>query len=197
LISWHGALPAAIIPGLETRVGFSTLSRVSSSNDRVLYTGLNTSVTKQYSDRIGGTLEAGYLWASNVFHTGQSNSLLTYLLGPVFYPYRGDGLVTSLHALGGGGRVAGVIALSSTPGQYFKGTVDDRAWALGGGMEKWFFSDSLALRVDVDALHTTFFNSAAKVHGEYDLRATWGISYNLGPRRRGGKFRNMAGRPIP
>jgi hypothetical protein len=45
-----------------------------------------------------------------------------------------------------------------------------------GGVEKWLFSDSIALRVDVDALHTTFFNNAAKVHDEYDLRATWGIS---------------------
>lgn len=158
--------------------------------------GMGLRRTKQCSDRIGGTLETGYLWASNVFHTGQFNSLLTYLLGPVFYPYRRDGFVTSLHALGGGARVVGAIALSATPGQYLTGTVDDGAWALGGGVEKWFFSDSLALRVDVDALHTTFFNNAARVHGEYDLRATWGISYNLGPRGRGGKFRNMAGRPI-
>jgi len=65
-----------------------------------------------------------------------------------------------------------------------------------GGVEKWLFSDSIALRVDVDALHTTFFNNAAKVHDEYDLRATWGISYHLGPTRLGGKFRNMAGPPI-
>lgn len=178
------------------QVGFSTLSRVSSSNDRVLYNGLNTRVTKQYTRRVGGTLEAGYLRASNVFHTGQSNSLLTYLLGPVFYPYQGDNFVASLHALGGGARVAGAIALTATPGQYLKGTVDDPAWALGGGLEKWFFSDLLALRVDIDALHTTFFNSVAKVHGEYDLRATWSIRCNLGPRRRGGKFPNMAGRPI-
>jgi hypothetical protein len=196
LISRPGPLHAAIIPALETRVGFSTLSRVSASNNRVLYKGLNTSVTKQYTDRVGGTVEVSFLRAPNVFHTGQSNTLLTYLLGPVFYPYRADSLVTSLHALGGGARVAGAIALSSTPGQYLKGTVDDTAWALGGGVEKWFFSDSIALRVDVDALHTTFFNNAAKVHGEYDLRATWGISYNLGPKRRGGKFRNMAGLPI-
>jgi len=101
-----------------------------------------------------------------------------------------------LRALGGGAGVAGAIALTATPGQYFKGTVDDRAWAVGGGVEKWFFSDSRALRVDVEAPHTTFLNSAAKVHGEYDLRASWGISYNLGPRRRGGKFRYIAGRAI-
>lgn len=196
LISAQGPLHAAIIPALEARVGFSTLSRVSSPNNRVLYKGLNTSVTKQYTDRIGGTVEVGYLRAANVFHTGQSNAVLTYLLGPVFYPYQADGFATSLHALGGGARVSGAIALSSTPGQYLKGTVDDTAWALGGGVERWFFSGSLAMRVDVDALHTTFFNNAAKVHGEYDLRVTWGITYNLGPKKRGGKFRNMAGVPI-
>ena len=98
--------------------------------------------------------------------------------------------------LGGGAGVAGAIALNATPGQYFKGTVDDRAWALGGGVEKWFFSDSRAMLVDVEALHTTFLNSTAKVHGDYDLRATSGISDNLGPRRIGGKFRYMAGRAI-
>lgn len=196
LISRQGPLHAALIPALEARVGFSTLSRVSSPNNRVLYQGLNTSVTKQYTDRLGGTVEVAYLRAANVFHTGQSNTVLTYLLGPVFYPYQADGFATSLHALGGGARVSGAISLSSTPGQYFKGTVDDKAWALGGGIERWFFSDSIALGVDVDALHTTFFNNAAKVHGEYDLRVTWGISYNLGPKRRGGKFRNMAGVPI-
>ena len=122
--------------------------------------------------------------------------MLTYLLGPVFYPYQADSVVTSLHALGGGARVAGVIALSSTPGQYFKGTVDDTAWALGGGGEKWLFSDSIAQRVDVDALHTTFFNNAAKVHGEYDLRATWGISYHLRPKGEAASSATMAGLPI-
>jgi hypothetical protein len=194
--STHGALPAANVPALEARLGFSTLSRVSSPNNRVLYRGFTGSVTKQYTDRLGGTIEVGYLRASNVFQTGQSNSVLTYLIGPVFYPWRPDGFVISARALGGGGRVAGVIALTSTPGQYLKGTVDDRAWALGSGVEKWFFSDSIALRVNIDALHTTFFNSVAKVHGEYDLRATWGVSYYFGLKRREGKLSNVAGRPI-
>ncbi|HEX8881748.1 MAG TPA: hypothetical protein VF749_17020, partial [Candidatus Acidoferrum sp.] len=78
-----------------------------------MYNGLNIGVTKQYTRRVGGTLEAGYLRVSNVFHTGQSNSLLTYLLGPVFYPYQGDNFVTSLHAPGVGARVAGAIALTA------------------------------------------------------------------------------------
>ena len=137
-----------------------------------------------------------YLRASNVFGTGQSNSVFTYLVGPVFYPCRRDGLVASLHALGGGARVAGVVVLLPNNGGFIKGAVQDRAWALGGGIEKWFFSDSLALRVDLDALHTSFYNSSVKVHGEYDLRATWGVIYYLGGRSKLSRVRNVAGRQI-
>src|SRR5207244_4707896 len=53
LISSQGPLHAAIVPALEARVGLSTLSRVPSPNNRVLYQGLSTSVTKQYTDRLG------------------------------------------------------------------------------------------------------------------------------------------------
>ena len=189
-------LPAALVPAIEARVGFSTLSRVSGPNNRVLFQGICGSVTKQSSERLGGTLEVSYLRASNVFNTGRSNSLFTYLIGPVLYPYRRAGFITSLHALGGGARVSGVVVLLPNSAGFLKGTTDDRAWALGGGLEKWFFGNSMALRVDIDALHTTFYNNVAKVHGEYDLRATWGIIYYFGGRRRGGEFRNVAGRQI-
>jgi len=156
---------------------------------------MNASVTMQPSERVGATLEVGYLRASNVFGTGQSNSMLTYLLGPVFYPYRRSSFVTSLHALGGGARVAGVVALLPNSGGFVKGTVDDRAWGFGGGLEKWF-KDSLAVRVDIDALHTSFFNISEQVHGEYDLRATWGVIYYFGQRRKSTKLRNVAGRQL-
>ncbi len=195
VLSTQGTLPAAIVPALETRVGFSTLSRVSSPNNRILFNGMNASVTKQASERFGATLEVSYLRASNVFGTGQSNSVLTYLIGPVYYPYRKNGLLASVHALGGGARVAGVVALLPNSSGLLKGTVNDRAWSFGGGVEKWV-TNLLAVRVDIDALHTTFFNSSAKVHGEYDLRATWGVIYYFGQRGKSGKLRNFAGRQI-
>lgn len=188
--SLHGALPAANIPALEARVGFSTLAGA------VLYKGLTGSVTKQYSDRLGGTIEVSYLRASNVFGTGQTNNMLTYLIGPVVYPYRRNGLVTSVRALGGGGRVSGVATLLPSSAGYVKGTVDGGAWALGGGVEKWFFSDAIALRVDVDLVRTSFFNSAVRVRGEYDPRATWGVVYSFGRRRREGKLGNVAGKEL-
>lgn len=83
--------------------------------------------------------------------------------------------MTSLHVLGGGARVAGAIALTATPGQYLKGTVDDPAWALGGGLAKWFFFDLLGLRVDSDALHTTFFNSVAR--SSWEIRPESDLEY--------------------
>jgi hypothetical protein len=186
-------LPAAMTPALEARLGFSTLARVSSSNSRILFNGLNGSATMNSNDRFGGMLEMGYLRASNVFGTGHSNSILTYLCGPVFYPYRRGSMVTSLHVVGGGARVAGVVGL--TPTGYTKGHVNNIAWAFGGGLEKWF-SNSLALRVDVEGIHTTFYNPSLKLQGEYDLRATWGVIYYFGRRRKSSEFQSVAGKPL-
>jgi hypothetical protein len=188
-------LPAALAPAIETRVGYSFLSRVSSPNNRILFKGINASVTGQSSDRFGATFEASYLRASNVFGTGHSNSIMTFLGGPVFYPYRRGSFVASVRVMGGAARVAGVVVLTPSNGGFLKGTVGDLAWAFGTGLEKWF-TDSLAARVDVDALHTSFYDSSTvKVHGEYDLRATWGLIYYFGGRK-GGKFRSFAGKQI-
>jgi hypothetical protein len=188
-------LPAALAPAIEARVGFSTLSRVSSPNTKILFKGINASITGQSSDRFGAMFETSYLRASNVFGTGHSNSVLTFLGGPVFYPYRRSGFVTSVHVLGGAARVAGVVVLTPSTGGFLKGTVDDLAWAFGTSLEKWF-TESLAARVDIDGLHTSFYNSSVKIHGEYDLRATWGLIYYFGGRRNHSKFRGIAGKQI-
>lgn len=189
-------LPAALAPAIETQVGFSTLSRVSSPNTRILFKGFNASVTGQSSDRYGAMFETSYLRASNVFGTGQSNSILTFLGGPVFYTYRRGGFVNSVHVLGGAARVAGVVVLTPSNGGFLKGTADDFAWAFGTSLERWF-TESLALRVDIDGLHTSFYDSSTiKVRGEYDLRATWGLIYYFGGRRRSGEYRGFAGKQI-
>lgn len=191
----QGPLPAALAPAIEARVGLSTLSRVSSPNNRILFKGINASVTGQSSDRFGATFETSYLRASNVFGTGKSNSVLTFLGGPVFYPYRRNSFVASVHVLGGAARVKGVVVLTPSNGGFLKGTVDDLAWAFGTSLEKWF-TESLAARVDIDGLHTSFYSSTLKVRGEYDLRATWGLIYYFGGRRRSTKFRSFAGKQI-
>jgi len=88
-----------------------------------------------------------------------------------------------------------VVVLTPSNGGYLRGTAGDLAWAFGGSVEKWF-TESLAAREDIDALHTSFYNSSVKVQGEYDLRATWGLIYYFGGRRPGVKLRNFAGKQI-
>lgn len=187
-------LPAALAPAIETRMGFSTLSRASSPNTRILFKGINASITGQASERFGATFETAYLRASNVFGTGHSNSVLTFLGGPVYYPYRRGSFASSVHVLGGAARVAGVVVLTPSTGGYLKGTVGDLAWAFGGTVEKWF-TDSLAARVDIDALRTSFYNSSLKITGDYGLRATWGLTYYFGGRK-GPKFHGVAGKQL-
>lgn len=83
----------------------------------------------------------------------------------------------------------------SSRGGYLKGSVGNLAWAFGAGLEKWF-TESLAARVNIDGLQTSFYNSSVKIHWEYDLRATWGLIYYFGGRRRGAKIRSFAGKQI-
>ena len=157
------------------------MGRGASPFGRVGLNGANACFTEDFAARYGGMLELGYLRASNVFGTGRHNDIFSYLAGPVWYPKRRREFVIHVHALVGGARVAGVIPLSS--GGFVRGRVYDFAWAFGGGIEHWF-SDSMALRVSSDAVHTSFYNSSVMIHGQYDLRTTGSLVYYFGRGRR-------------
>jgi len=174
-------LPAATAPVTVTSIGYSNMGRGASPSSRIGLNGVNASVTEDFSRRHGVTLEWGYMRASNVFGTAHNNDVLSYMVGPVFYPTRRRDLVTNVHVLAGGARVRGVVPLSA--GGFSIGHVHDVAWAFGAGVEHWF-SDSMALRVNVDAMHTSFFNSSQGIHGQYDLRTTGSLLYYFGKHKR-------------
>jgi hypothetical protein len=174
-------VPAGIAPVTVTSIGYSNMGRSASPSGRIRLNGLNASLTEDFSPRHGVTLEFGYLRASNVFGTGHSNDVVSYMVGPVFYPTRRHDLVVNVHVLAGGARVRGVVPLSA--GGFAIGHVHDVAWAFGAGVEHWF-SDSMALRVSVDAMHTSFYNSSQVVHGQYDLRTTGSLVYYFGKHKR-------------
>jgi hypothetical protein len=174
-------LPAAVAPVTGASLGYSNLSRGASPSGRIGLNGVNASVTEDFSARQGVTLELGYLRASNVLGTRRSNDVLSYLVGPVFYLARRREFVTSVHVLAGGARVRGVVPLAA--GGFAMGHVHDIAWAFGAGVEHWF-SDSMALRVSTDAVHTSFFNSSLVIRGEYDLRTTGSLVYYFGKHKK-------------
>jgi len=169
--------PAGIAPVPDASIGFSSLIRAASPAGRIALNGVTASATEDFPGRHGLMVEVSYLRASNVFGSGHSNDVLSYMMGPVFYPARRRDFVVNLHVLGGGARVAGVVPLST--GALDIGHVHTIAWAFGGGVEHWF-SDTMALRISADALHTSFFNSSGVVSGQYDLRSTVSLVYYFG-----------------
>jgi len=144
--------------------------------------GVGASITGALSPRHGVTVDLSYMRASNVFGTGRHGDVLSYLGGPVFYTTRRRELVTYVHGLFGGAKVSGVIPLNT--GVFATGYVHHVAWAFGGGIEHWF-SDSMAVRVSADAIHTSFYDSSLAIRGQYDLRTMWSVAYYLGRQKRG------------
>jgi len=144
--------------------------------------GVGASITGALSPRHGVTVDLSYTRASNVFGTGRHSDVLSYLGGPVFYPTRRRELVTYVHGLLGGAKVSGVIPLNT--GGFATGYVHHVAWAFGGGIEHWF-SDSMAVRVNADAIHTSFYDSSLAIRGQYDLRTMWSVTYHFGRQKRG------------
>ncbi len=150
-------------------------------------TGLNlngavASLTEGITPRLGIRADLGYSRTANVLGTTHHADVLDYLVGPVFYPRRDRHLVTFAHGLFGGARVTGIVPINGVP---TKGYVYDFAWAFGGGYEYWF-TDAMAMRVSVDALHTSYFNAAGAVQGRYDIRPAVGLVYYFGAQRRRG-----------
>lgn len=174
-------MPAGIAPVPDASIGFSNMSRGASPSGRIGLNGVTAGFTEDFPGRHGLMLEISYLRAPNVFGTGHSNDVLTYLTGPVFYPSRRREIVTSVHVLAGGARVRGIVPLGT--GGFALAHVHNIAWAFGAGVEHWF-SDSMALRVSVDAMHTSFFNSSEVIHGQFDLRTTGSLLYYFGKHKR-------------
>ena len=173
-------VPTGIAPVTSASFGFSNLLRGASPSGRIGLNGASAGITTDFSDGNGVMLDFGYLRASNVFGTGHRNDVLSYMAGPVWYLKRRPKFVVNVHALVGGARVRGVFPLSS--GGFAVGYVHHLAWAFGGGIEHWF-SHSMALRVSSDAVHTSFYDSSAMIHGQYDLRATASLLYYFGKGR--------------
>jgi opacity protein-like surface antigen len=175
-------LPAAagVGPAMDVSLGYSYMRSGTPSSTGIGLSGVDASLTEGITPRFSLRTDLGYLRASNVFGTGYHNDVLSYLVGPVFYPRRDRRLVTCVYGLAGGARVTGVFPRGA---QYGRGFVNNFSWAFGGGYEYWL-SESMALRVSVDALHTSFFNASGVIQGRYDLRPVAGVVYYFGGRKR-------------
>lgn len=176
------AIHTGYAPSWNASAGFAVTSLGLPPSGRAVLSGMDSSLSLDTGRHYGVKLDFGYQRAPNLNNTGQSMSLLDYLVGVVLYPTNGNQLSTYAHALIGGARVAGPFPNGA--GGLNTGSVNSPAWALGGGAE-YHLSQAFGFRVGVDYLHTHFYNSAGAVRGQNGVRIVSSLVYYLGSRVRG------------
>jgi hypothetical protein len=64
--------------------------------------GLDANITTDFRRIFGVRADLDYARAASVFNSGHHSDVLSYLAGPVFYPYRGKRLTLCVDVLVGG-----------------------------------------------------------------------------------------------
>jgi opacity protein-like surface antigen len=172
---------AGIGPLFDLSLGYSYFNLGLPSSARVSLNGADASYTVDFRSRFGLAADVGYVRCSNVLGTDHHGYVLSYLGGPVFYISRKKGLTTYTRALIGGARV-GAAALTTRG--FNTGWANRLAWAIGGGTE-FGISRSLALRGEIDYMHTAYFDPSAMLRGQHDFRTTVSLVYFFGSNGRG------------
>jgi hypothetical protein len=191
-LSWKLALVLVLIPAsafaqlpfsagykpvVSADFGYSYMSMPIPSAGRINLNGVNAGITVDFRSRFGAKVDFNYDRAANVFGTGRHSDVLSYMVGPVFYPVSNDLLTIYIQALAGDSRIDGVIP--NKAGGYEVAFASGPSWAIGGGIERSIFS-SLAIRSETDYLHTSFTDSSAVLRGQSDLRISSSLVFRWG-----------------
>ncbi len=176
----QGPVVAGMAPVFEAGVGYSYVDAGIPSESKLGMNGVNLIGTADFSRHFGINLDLGYARNFDAFNSGHSADLLTYMAGPVFYPVRKRNMNVYAHLLLGAARETGVNFENN--GQIVLGYANRFAWAGGGGFQyRW--TPSLAVRVGVDYLRTSFFNSNVVLQGQTNLRPSISLIYTFGEGR--------------
>lgn len=175
-----GPHAAAYGPSYDVSFGYSYLTSTIPTSGRANLNGFDAAGRVDLSQHWGGTVDVGYVRTSNVLSTGNGGYDLTFLIGPVFYPFERGKFRIFLHGLGGAGVVDAAVPVNSS--KYLHGWVVRPAFAAGGGVERSIVGP-FGLRLGGDYLRTAFVNSAAVVQAQNNLRFTLSIMFRLNNRR--------------
>jgi opacity protein-like surface antigen len=165
----------------DVSLGYSYVRYPVSQSNQVGLNGVDASATVGFYSWMGISGEVGYSRAANVLGTASHSDVLSYLVGPVFYPATHRNLQTYVHALLGGARVSGPAPV--TGGFLIDSWTNNFAWEAGGGLE-YQVTDTIAVRTGVDYLRTGFFGPSQTVQGQNNIKATVAVVYLFGGHRR-------------
>ena len=146
---------AANRPVLNAAVGYLYLDMSQAPNSRAGLNGADASLSVDFRSRVGLRLDVGYARGSNVLGSGRRSAVLSYLGGPVAYPFHHKKWTVYGEALVGAARVTGPIP---GPGRFLGAYVNKLAWILGGGLE-YDLSSSWAFRAEPGYPHTLYYTT--------------------------------------
>ena len=181
----QGPARPARAPLFDVGAGYSYVNIALGSN-RVSLNGADANLSGYFSPYLGIKLDLGYARDNNVFSTGHNSDLLSYLGGPVIYPFRGKRVAVYTEALFGAARVTGPIPTAGGT-LLIRGYANKFAWAAGGGLEYklgYRFFRFLTFRAGADYLHTAYFTPAPSIAGQSDVRIVANLVYTFGRRNR-------------
>ena len=171
------ALPAGKSGPWDLSVGYTYLSHPATSSDRVGLNGFDASVTAGVASRLAIRGDVGYARSGNLLGAPTHSGVLSYLIGPVFYPMVRPKVDIYSQALFGGARVTGPVPVNG--GILIDGWADGFAWAIGGGVD-YRLSRSFALRGGVDYLRTEYFSGPAPaIQEQNNVRLTASVVWSL------------------
>jgi hypothetical protein len=168
-----------IAPIVSASLGCS-FTDLEVSSRRIGLNGVDAAFTVDVSPRLGGRIDVAYVRASNVLNSGNHIDVLSYLVGPVIYPVRRGRQALFAQALLGGARET--AAIPDSGGGFFKGYVNQFAFAIGTGAEFRVY-ESIGVRIGADYLHTRYFNPSPAITGQNDFRITVSLVHSFGRHR--------------
>ena len=175
----QGPMVAGVAPVFEGGIGYLYMKSTVPSQGNLAMKGVLVSVSGDLNARFGAKLQVGYSRSFDAFQTGRTADILTYMVGPVFYPVRRPKFDIHAQVLLGGARETGVNFEGD--GTLVRGFVNHPAWAGGVGLQ-YRISPAVSLRPEVEYLRTSFFNSNVAIQGQPNLRASFSMIYTFGRR---------------
>jgi len=172
-------LAAATSPVFEASAGYTYLALDTPSRQRVGLSGVDADGFVDFNSRWGMMVDSSYARTGNVLGTGHSGNVLSFLIGPVFYPVDLGNTRIFVHTLAGVSLVNSAVPVKGT--YYLGGTVTRFSYALGGGVERTI-AGPLAMRVGADYLRTTFADSTAAMQFQNNIRFVTGFVFRYGSR---------------
>ena len=159
--------PAAAGPAYDMSVGYANVTMAMASAQHVNLSGLDVGGSAHLNSRWGAMVDSTYVRTPDVLGTRHAGYQLSFLGGPVFYPFDHGKTRFSVHALAGATLVDGAVPINTT--DYFHGWLVRFSYAAGGGIERPL-SGPFGVRVQADYLHSAFFDAQGAVRPQNNLR---------------------------